>query len=192
MLIGICGKLGSGKDYFATHALKRIIDNAVHINFADQIKMNTIVKNNVSFNSVVHNKTQATRILLQHEGTENGRDRYGQDVWIKYYDNWVKLFQSRGIENIVCTDIRFPNEFEYFKKRGGFIIKIVSPELNHRRLMIESCGDHGVYNKISSHISECSLDHIPDSDYNLVVHNDKNKSVEELTKLFKEAFYLTI
>lgn len=192
MLFGVCGKLGSGKDFFATHvildSLREKGESCLHLNLADQIKTNVMTKQNISYDDVYHTKTKDTRRLLQSEGTENGRNLFGNDIWIKYFDNWKNVFMSRGISHIICTDIRFKNELAYFKENNAFLIKIIAPELNNERLLQESQGDPHVLNTIQTHISECDLDDIPNSEFNLVIHNHKNKDIHTLYSEFTNAY----
>lgn len=188
LLIGLCGKMGSGKDYIASKYiipyLKNLKKTCLQLSFADQIKVNVICKNNIQFNDVFVKKTNDTRMLLQSEGTENGRNLYGEDIWIKYYKSWVQLFESRDIDVIITSDVRFKNEYEYIKSRGGFIIKIHAPHRNEQRLQEECKGNKSIYDKIKNHSSECDLDDIEDNNYDFVIHNDLPIQNELLDKLY--------
>lgn len=176
MLIGITGKMGSGKDYVLANYILPILKNknltSLQVSFADQIKVNAIVKNGVSFEDVYVNKTQKSRKMLQLQGTEQGRDIFGEDIWIKYLDAWVKVHKSRGIQVFLNADTRFKNELFYIKDNGGFLIKIIAPKRNEQRLLLESKGNEIVLNSIRNHSSECELDDLSDSLYNLVIYND--------------------
>jgi len=177
MIIGICGKLGTGKDYIKEHHIYPILDKLkvkyMNINFADQIKINAISKNNISYNDVYITKTAESRILLQKEGTEIGRS-HDKNIWVNYLDNWIKVYKDRGINVFIISDCRFLNEFEYIKQKNGIIIKIIAPERNKSRLLQESNGDLEKYNQITNHCSECDLDSIPDIMYDYVIKNDIN------------------
>lgn len=192
MLIGVCGKLGSGKDYILSHVIIPIIcswnETYLHLNLADQIKINVMTKDKIPYHDVYIQKTQTTRRLLQLEGTEKGRDVHGQDIWINYFHNWKSVFESRGITFILCSDVRFINEFNYFKEQGGFLIKIHAPELNHERLVQESNGDEQLLNQIKNHPSECQLDNLQDSEFDLIVHNFKGIKLEQIQQEFLHAF----
>ena len=181
MLISITGKMGTGKDFVLTNYILPILKSKNLINcqvsFADQLKVNCIVKGGVSFNDVFVNKTQESRRMLQLEGTEQGRDVYGEDIWIKYFDAWVKLHKSRGIQVFLNADTRFKNELYYIKENDGFLIKVVAPKRNEKRLLLESKGDETVLNSIKSHPSECDLDNLSDSLYNLVIYNDPENKI---------------
>jgi hypothetical protein len=176
MIIGIAGKMGSGKDYICNNyiipILKQSRSNFLQISFADQLKVNVMTKNNINFESVYINKTNETRNLLQKEGTEFGRNTLGDDIWIRYLDNWVNVYNSRGITDFICSDVRFVNEIEYIKRKGGIIIKIDAPKRNLERLLQESRGDPEILNKLKNHISECELDNLSNDNYDLIIKND--------------------
>ncbi|WP_372407242.1 hypothetical protein [Streptomyces luteireticuli] len=63
------------------------------------------------------------REYLQRCGTEAGRRVLGEDVWVnalvRDYETWD--------QPTVITDVRFPNEAEAIKQRGGLVVQIVRP-----------------------------------------------------------------
>lgn len=177
VLIGIAGKMGSGKDYITTNYIIPYIENILkekilQFCFADQIKVNVMTKNNINYHDLYVSKSDSTRKLLQIEGTENGRDKLSKNIWINYLKNWIEIFKNRGINNFIITDVRFKNELDFIKNSGGIIVKINAPERNHQRLYKESQGDTLIYNKLKNHISECDLDDISDNYYDIVLDND--------------------
>ena len=145
--------------------------------FADQIKVNVMAKRDIAFQDVYVNKTKATRTLLQQEGTENGREVVGKDVWINYFDAWRQVLTSRGVEALITSDVRFSNEADYVKSQGGVLIKVVAPGRNEQRLQNETGGNVGDYQRIKAHASECDLDLY--SDFDLVIENDFNQTIDE-------------
>jgi hypothetical protein len=181
MIIGIAGKMGCGKDYTCNNLVIPILKYYNHtflqVSFADQIKINVMTKNQISFDDVYINKTQKTRRLLQLEGTENGRDILGKDIWIRYLENWIKVHESRGIQNFICTDVRFPNEFDYIKDHGGIVLRIDAPERNIKRLLSESRGDTNVLETLKNHRSECDLDNLGDECFDLIIKNDPGVNI---------------
>lgn len=137
-----------------------------------------MVKNNLSFEELYINKTQESRKLLQIQGTEQGRDIYGENIWINYLDAWVQIHKSRGIQVVLCGDIRFKNEFKYIKENNGIVIKVIAPKRNEQKLLLESKNNIDVLNSIKTHPSECDLDNIPNSEFDLVIHNDVNDTID--------------
>ncbi|MET9642539.1 DNA cytosine methyltransferase [Streptomyces syringium] len=63
------------------------------------------------------------RGLMQRCGTEAGRTVLGEDVWVRALFNDLEPDAPT-----VITDVRFPNEAEEIRKRGGIVIKLVRPD----------------------------------------------------------------
>jgi hypothetical protein len=167
--------MGCGKDYIAKNYIIPYIENisnhCFQLSFADQIKVNVMTKNDIPYEEVFVEKTNATRTLLQQEGTEHGREVHGQDIWIKYFDNWMQIFNKRGISNVIVCDVRFENELKYIKSKGGIVIKVIAQDRNMARLISESKSDEKVLEKLRSHKSECDLDKVSDACYDFIVDN---------------------
>ena len=175
--------MGSGKDYIACKYIVPYLSkvyglNCLRLSFADQIKVNVMTKKNVPFEEL-HTKNKYTRTLLQQEGTEHGRDIIGKDVWIKYYDAWVKTFTSKGVDVIITSDVRFLNELDYIKSQNGLLVKVVAPQRNQQRLVTEANGEDHVYKTISQHSSECDLDQVDDDLFDVVLNNDVNVDINK-------------
>lgn len=176
VIIGVSGKLGSGKDYVTTNVIVPVLMKCckryIHLNVADQIKVNVMTKHKVAYCDVYEKKTLESRRMLQSEGTEIGRAS-DEHIWVKYLDNWIMVHNQRGIDVFVISDIRFQNEFEYVKSNGSSImIKVVAQQRNMNRLLDESNGNVEDLEGIKCHRSECDLDGVIDSMYDLVINND--------------------
>ncbi len=61
------------------------------------------------------------RRLLQAMGTEVGRTYFGQDVWVE------ALFRKIDVPLAVITNVRFPNEYDAVKDRGGKVWHVSRP-----------------------------------------------------------------
>lgn len=82
-------------------------------------------------------RAPGVRDLLQRLGTDVGRELWGEDFWLE------QAFRGVGVgEDVVFTDVRFPNEAEAIRLRGGVVWNVVRPGV-------------GVVN---GHVSECALD----------------------------------
>jgi hypothetical protein len=182
-IIAVCGKMGSGKDFLMDNVVKPRFKNPCTVSFADQIKINVATMNNMSIVDMYGDKTPELRLLLQREGTELGRNKYGPDIWIKYVENWIKLREMR-VENdaYLITDCRFRNEAEWIERNGGLLIKISAPDRNAMRLNRESGGNQELLEKIQSHPSETDLD---DYDFKHIVDN-RVSNVENSIKEFND------
>lgn len=129
MIIGLSGYARSGKDTVAellvlNYGFKRVA-------FADGIRKALLELNPFIYDGVRLNETvdmygwevakskDEVRRLLQVMGTEVGRKLIHEDVWV-----W-RLFNSIGTdERIVIPDVRFPNEANVIKDRGGEVWRI--------------------------------------------------------------------
>lgn len=177
LIVAVSGKLGSGKDYIMEHYLLPILkaqglcNNATRMAFADHVKINVASRCDIDIEKCLSgNKSPELRRMLQIEGTEHGRDKYGENIWVNTMENWVKLRSIRdNIDVVLITDCRFPNEAKWIQSKGGLLIRVNAPKRNSLRLDYESGLDKVARNNIESHRSETALD-----DYNFthIVDND--------------------
>jgi len=201
IIIGITGKLGSGKDYITNNVVIPVLEKYSHIGrfmqcaFADQIKVNVMTKNNITYNDVYENKTSISRQLLQEEGTDIGRKK-DKDIWIRYLNNWMKVYYHRGISVFIISDVRFKNEYDFVKSSKdkdavGIMLKVVANKRNNDRLIAESGGDIVLYEKISKHPSECELDELNDEQFDLIIKNDvdDNFNLDTVKVQFSKILY---
>ena len=114
IVIGVTGKLGSGKDFITNNVIIPVLEKYARMSsdnmrymqcaFADQIKINVMSKNDVEYDDVYENKTPESRQLLQKEGTEIGR-KEDKNIWVKFLSNWIKVHYNRGITSFVISDV---------------------------------------------------------------------------------------
>ncbi len=129
------------------------------------------------------------RFLLQFIGTNLFRNQLHPEIWVNALfvnypsDELIKQLNSKtdgsyGVRqpNWIITDMRFPNEAQVIKDRGGITIRVNRP--------CSVCGGVG-YHKLdcrpSEHQSETALD---DYEFNYVIKN--SGTIEELIKPVKE------
>lgn len=208
IIIGIAGKMGVGKDYIANLLqqifLKQNPDLKIRlIAFGDQLKVSCSITQNIPLNSMYGDKPQQIRKLLQQTATELGRNVVGEDVWIRYLQTWLEVYNIREtIDLVIIPDVRFKNEYEWImnygkhdnhekskksKKSKGLVLYIQAPQLNVLRLTKECKGNNDVLIKISTHRSETELDHFP---HTYVINNDHNLNL--LTHLKEICSLLTL
>lgn len=109
--IGLIGLAGSGKDT-AAKALYSLGYNRVA--FADELKF---CAHQFGWRG---EKDERGRALLQDLGM--AARRHDPYHWIAYVEKW----HSRK-EYVVYTDVRFQNEADYVRGKGGIIVRIVRP-----------------------------------------------------------------
>lgn len=177
------GKIGVGKDYLAHRFIQlNNITNYSYICFADAFKIDVVVRDNIPYEHVFHAKTAESRKMLQKRGTEEGRDKYGEDIWIKYVQTRIQLDISRGIRNFIITDARFKNELSWLKFVGAHIYRIIAKQRNWDKLMIEGkTNDNALI--LSQHISETDLDSEQFEYYIYNDYSDEKLTVDNMLKL---------
>jgi len=188
-VIGLSGKLGTGKNYIAEEILPLILPkkNTLYIAFADHLKITVSAQSRTKLSEFYGSKTPEIRTLLQNDATKNGRNKFGQDIWLNVLENWLHLFMTNGtnIERVIITDCRFKNEADWINSfKNKILIRIHAPDRNEERLQKESKKDNAMYMKISTHISETALDDYSDA-FDLCVDNSKSQSA----KIIKNILY---
>jgi hypothetical protein len=163
ILLAVSGKLGVGKDYVMEHLLLPRINSTTRVArmaFADHIKINVASQTGTSVDHMLSgHKSVELRKKLQIEGTENGRNKYGENIWIDTLRNWIRLRELRdGLDIVIITDCRFQNEVDYVESEGGLVIRVQAEDRNEIALRRESGGNEDLYQSIKNHSSETSLD----------------------------------
>lgn len=133
MLIGLSGAAGAGKDTAADHLADR--HGFVKMSLAAPLyqmleAMTGIPAARLSDRSVKERPVDwlgvSPRRLLQTLGTEWARNTVGDDVWIKHL--FRRIDEAGNAPGFVITDVRFENEAQAVKDRGGHIIEVVRPQ----------------------------------------------------------------
>ncbi len=171
-IFGFSGKLGSGKNYVAERMFQPMLPErkTILLAFANHFKIDAIVKAGLDRNKVFGKKDDHTRRVLQVMGTEEGRNKYGENIWINLAEEWRAYYEGLGYERAIIFDVRFPNEVEYIKSVGGTVVRIDSPQRHLATATKEVQENGGELEKILGHASETSLDGY--IDFDLVIKND--------------------
>ena len=171
-IFGFSGNLGSGKNYVSEQLFLPLLPkkNTLVMALADHFKVACCAQDGVPYDKVFVTKDDQTRQLLQRRGTELGRDKYGHDIWIRVLETWIKVYQERGIERFIITDLRFENEVEWVKSLGGITFRVKAPERNITRLKQEAGDNDEKLKIISQHPSEIALNEYQGFDY--IINND--------------------
>jgi hypothetical protein len=159
-IIGLTGRAGSGKSTCA--AWLRDTCGAHVASFAAPLKEMAIRVYALTPGQVYGTQAEKERIdprygrsgrqLLQYLGTEVCRDLLGPDVWIRAA--FARLERVDPLPSLVVfEDLRFPNEAQAIRDRGGEVIRLVCPDR-------DSSAD-------GSHASEAFIDSIP-ADWEIV------------------------
>jgi hypothetical protein len=140
MIVGVCGFIGSGKDTIADylvnfHEFRRdsfanSLKDAVSAVFGwDRTMLEGRTKEAREWREQVDPwwaerlsmPTLTPRWVLQYWGTEVCRRGFHDDIWIASLENKLRTTK----DNVVISDVRFPNEVESIKKAGGIVVRVI-------------------------------------------------------------------
>ena len=186
MLIGLNGKLKSGKDT-TFQVISDLYPFAERVSFAEMLKQsaaNSIgmsrelmealkahenIHVSISGTSALNSLLPSTQLAeaskwqmtireyLQWYGTEGHRDLFGENFWV---DMALPEDLDHSDRLLVVTDMRFPNEIQRVKDLDGVCVKV----------------ERTVGTSFGSHASEQNVDHM--IDYTL----DNTGTIEDLEK----------
>lgn len=122
-IIGLTGKAGSGKDFIASECMPEYFKFAL----ANHFKIDVVRKYIFTYEEVFDTKPANVRHRLQQIGTEENRDKYGMDTWVDAAECWIhSIYKANKITKFVISDVRFDNEAEWIRRKGGLVVKILS------------------------------------------------------------------
>lgn len=129
-LLGIGGRLTSGKDTVADYLVERYgwiklnmsaplheamlrLDPWIPVEFEERHATGNWRYSELTerFGYTAAKENPEVRRLLQRLGTDVGRKMFGENVWVDYADSTITPLREAG-ENVVITGIRFPNEID--------------------------------------------------------------------------------
>lgn len=189
LIIGLCGKFGSGKDYvgrnFILQYIKRYYPhlNVTVFNFADPLKLHVIDKYSYKWEEVYPpegvSKSEEVRTVLQKEGDLMKED--DPNFWVKRYETQCKLLTQNGCNILITCDVRYINELSHIEFQNGLICKVNAPSRTYKTTDVS----------LMRHSSECALDSLVDGDYDYVFNNDKKlNTLDRAEKEFSPFFEL--
>jgi hypothetical protein len=132
MIIGFCGALQHGKTTAAMHLVAQY--GWTRLRFAGPLKdmMRALgleheeIEGNLKDQPCTLLGGKTPRYAMQTLGTEWGREMIHPDLWSKAWTRQAETVLSFD-HNVVCDDVRFPNELEAIHHFGGKVYKIVRP-----------------------------------------------------------------
>jgi len=164
MVIGISGKIGSGKDAFADLFIEHVIQEYGPIfenkKFAYNLKKIVSILAGVPMEDVLSREGKLKYLedwgmtigeMQQLVGTEAVRNNIHNDAWV------LSLFGTyeEDQDYWIVTDVRFKNEAKIIKEKGGILIRLEGDPLNSK------AGD----DRNMTHQSEIDLDDYVGFDY---------------------------
>jgi hypothetical protein len=144
ILLGITGRARHGKDTLFRCLQRSAGGTLARLAFGDGVKEELAEACGVTAAEIEADKPRF-RGGLQWWGTEFRRGLHGEDYWIRRLERKLHLMRDTPLNGIVITDVRFPNEAALVQSRGGWIIRVVRPQV-----------DEGV----PPHLSETAMDSV--------------------------------
>lgn len=125
-VIALSGVAGSGKDFLARELFIKK-HGFYNFSLAWHFKIECVVRGDATYEEVFETKPPRVRRILQILGTEQGRNVWGEEIWINTTFTWMEHYcKEWGIDKFVIPDVRFPNELEYIQKIGGKVYRVIS------------------------------------------------------------------
>ena len=163
-VIGLSASAGTGKDYVGKLIKQHGFYN---ISLAWHFKIQCISHGDATYEEVFETKPPRVRRLLQIMGTEQGREVWGEDIWVNTMFAWMTLYHKDwGIDKFVIPDVRFPNELRAIQRLGGKVYRVTGDRL----------GD--LTEEAWSHPSEQSLTDDMDL-YDGFINNNQGSNLDE-------------
>lgn len=169
-IVGIAGKAESGKTTFANILKEQLeLENkrVLLINYGDFVKF--IAKQYYSWNG---EKDENGRTLLQRIGTEQGRNKVSENIWVDMVINTVEVAKE-DYDIAIVADCRFPNEFDRWNEHGYNMLKIKIMRITHESKLTE---------EQKQHPSEIALDNYNDDI--IIIQNEG--SLDDLQNIAKQ------
>lgn len=159
-LIGLSGRAETGKSFICENYL--VPKGFVNFSLAAHFKIWIAAKGEATYEEVFYTKPPHVRKLLQEEGTERGRNVYGEQIWVNCTLEWMRfLKETSQLTRFVISDCRFPNEVEAIQNAGGKVYRIIAP---HRAAQSKLSAE------ARQHPSETALDNY--TNFDGFIHND--------------------
>jgi len=178
MIIGISGKIGSGK----SHTARYIKNNLLEYNFKKKsygydVKKLVSILTGINMKTILSRRAKSIYLpewdmtlgeMFQKVGTDCMRNNLHPETWI------LSMFSRYTEEqNWVIDDVRFPNEANAIKERGGIIIRLEGDPKGVRK------NDK----RDPNHPSETSLDNYTRFD---ILFNSEEDSLDDLIEQIKQ------
>lgn len=135
VLVGLCGRAGSGKDTAADHLCAHY--GFVRASFAEgpRVMLEALLAHLGEDHAWLYEPAMkerpiptlgaSYRKLMQTLGTDWGRDMVGWRLWIDILARHLGLDNAAPVhDRIVVTDVRYPNEAVWLKGQGGHLLMV--------------------------------------------------------------------
>ena len=133
LLVGFAGSIGAGKNAAASSIPRaRVIEHADPIYWMLSAMLATPVddlrdrgRKEIPFGVI----GVSVRDMLRSLGTEWGRELVHPDLWVRLANARIDQHLARGERRFAIPGVRFRNEIDSIRDRGGFVVWIDNPRL---------------------------------------------------------------
>lgn len=130
ILIGLTGHKGAGKSAFAAMLAGRVTVDRIHIATPLKNMLRVLGVTDAQLDGdeketpcdLLNGATP--RHAMQTLGTEWGRDLIDLNLWV---DQWARAAEQSAAPVVINESVRFHNELDAIKSRGGLIVRICRP-----------------------------------------------------------------
>jgi len=185
ILIGLVGKKNSGKTTVANYLRTKGFEEVV---FADPLKHVVEIIFGFDYDMLLGDTPEKRHLrntlrdpiwnmspvqAMQHIGTEVFRENFDKDIWVKIAGRKIDEFRRQG-KNVVVSDVRFENEMEFIRQKGGQLIVLYDKIEDTHTLTQDEI--EKIKGTPEGHASEISFQKAINYEQDLLIHNDKTGS----------------
>ena len=133
LLAGFAGPIGAGKNSAASSIPRsRVIEHADPIYWMISAMLATPVddlRDRGSKETPLVGIGKSVRDMLRSLGTEWGRELVHPDLWVNLANARIDQHLARGELRFAIPGVRFQNEIDAIRDRGGFVVWVDNPRL---------------------------------------------------------------
>lgn len=135
IIVGLMGKMGSGKDTVAGRLVAR--HGFTRLAFADEMRKELAEEYDVPFELFTDRALKEVRcealggrspreVMREHGGWR--RDVFGEDYWVNKIAAIIHA-SSAAEGRYVISDVRLPNEYDWIASEEGILFRVVRPAM---------------------------------------------------------------
>lgn len=173
IIIGLVGTKSAGKDTFADYFIHTYSENTKIVKYAFATPLKKACKelfllSDIQLSGTIEKETidsrwgLSPRQMFQIVGTDFIRNGIDENFWLRHFEHWIDSQLSIELSDrpsiVLVSDVRFQNEVNLIKEKGGIIIKI-------NRNSDRTKNDSNDRDSTTKHISESGVSHLTGIDY---------------------------
>lgn len=152
-IIGVTGRARSGKDTIGSYLVEQY--NYGQVSFAEPLRQFVCKLVGIDRRALDYVKEdpvpwlgKSPRQMLQTLGTEWGRMLVNENIWVLVAMDEAHRLKRHSGKSAVITDVRFDNEADAIRQRGGRIIHVARPDAMAVATHVSEAGVREAYGDI--------------------------------------------